>query len=139
MLGIALGIGLLVASIVLEALFPGGERDIGPRLAKTDIDHFLLLLGYVIASIGEEIQFRGYFLQQLAVYTRSTGAAVALQAVFFVFAHGSGQGLSGYLTRFAIGIAFGLAAVHRKSLWPSMTAHLLINITVFIVGLTWAP
>ena len=132
--GITLGIGLMIASIVLEALFPGGEKN-ATSYAKTDIDHFFLLIAYIVASISEEIQFRGYFLQQLAVYTRSTGSAIVLQAVFFVFMHGLDQSVSGYLTRFAIGIVFGIAAINRKSLWPSITAHLLINITVFIVAL----
>lgn len=83
----------------------------------------------------EETQFRGYLLQQIVSLTQNTGAAIVIQAVIFVFIHGSGQGMSGYLTRFAFGVAFGLVAVFRKSLWPSITAHALINLMAFLAGL----
>ena len=132
--GVTLGVGLMIGSIVIGTLLPGGHRR-RFSFVKTGLDHLLLLVVYIVGSISEEIEFRGYFLQQLAVLTRSTSVAVVLQGIFFVFVHGPGQGLAGYLTRFAIGIALGLVAVARKSLWPSMTAHLLINMTVFIVEL----
>jgi membrane protease YdiL (CAAX protease family) len=134
MLGLISGIGLICLSIVFEILLPSGEKNL-TQLAITDDEHLFLLVGYIIASIGEEIQFRGYLLQQLVVYSHSTIIAVVIQATFFVFIHGFDQSRSGYVTRFVIGIVFGLLAVRKKSLWPSMTAHLFINLTIFIIGL----
>jgi membrane protease YdiL (CAAX protease family) len=136
LIGIAVGICLIAMSIIFETLFPGGRRNVAPELAKTDFDRSLELIMYFVVSICEEIQFRGYFLRQLVTLTSSTGMAVTLQAVIFVFMHGSSQGASGYLTRFGFGLAFGLVAVLRRSLWPSITAHLLINITAFALGLS---
>jgi membrane protease YdiL (CAAX protease family) len=135
LLGIALGIGLIAVSVFWGTLFPGGRKNIAPELAETNFSHVLELIMYIVVSFCEEIQFRGYFLQQLASFTQSSGMAIVLQAIFFVFMHGSGQGVSGYLTRFSFGVAFGLITILRKSLWPSITAHLLINITAFVVGL----
>jgi membrane protease YdiL (CAAX protease family) len=134
LIGLALGIGLMAISIFWGMLFPDGRSNIAPEIAKSGFDRVLELTTYVVVSFCEEIQFRGYFLRQLVALTCSTNLAIVLQALFFVFMHGSGQGLSGYLARFVFGGAFGLIAIQRKSLWPSITAHLLINITAFIVG-----
>ena len=105
-----------------------------PRLAKSDLDKLLGFVVTVVAPVCEEIQFRGYILRQLDAITRSPGMAIVVQAVFFVMMHGSGQGVSGYLTRFTYGVAFGLVATWRKSLWPSVIAHSLLDLTIFIVA-----
>lgn len=133
-LGGALFIGCLIASILFGLLFPGGGRNYMPKLAKTDLDKLLGLVVTLVAPICEEIQFRGYILRQLDAITQNTGMAIMVQAVFFVMMHGSGQGVSGYLTRFTYGVAFGLIATWRKNLWPSITAHLLLDLTVFTVA-----
>jgi membrane protease YdiL (CAAX protease family) len=133
--GIALGIGLMIVSIVIGNIFPGGERNAAPELAKTAIDRIVGFITIGVVSFCEEIQDRGYFLQQFFAITRNTGFAVILQAILFVLGHGLHQGLSGYLTRFVIGVAFGVIAITRDSLWPSAIAHTLINFTAFIAGL----
>jgi membrane protease YdiL (CAAX protease family) len=133
-IGVALFVGCLITSILLGVLFHGTGSNHMPRLARTDLDRLLGLILTFVAPICEEIQFRGYLLRELDAITRNTGVAIVLQAAFFVMMHGSGQGISGYLTRFVYGIAFGLIAIRRNSLWPSMTAHLLVDLTVFLVA-----
>lgn len=136
LIGTALGIGLIAAGVAIGTLLPGGQGNLAPRLAKTNFDHLMEFLAYGVASVCEEIQFRGYFLQQFLALTRNPGWAVVFQAVFFVFMHGAHQSLAGYLSRFLFGVAFGIVALSRKSLWPSMTAHFLIDVTAFAVGLS---
>lgn len=134
LIGIALGLGLMVTSIVIGTMIPGGRANIAPQLAKTGFDRLVGLVAISVASICEEIQDRGYFLQQFLALTRNTGFAVVLQAIWFVMGHGLDQGLAGYLARFVIGVAFGAVAIHRDSLWPSVIAHSLINIVAFIAA-----
>jgi membrane protease YdiL (CAAX protease family) len=133
-IGGVLFICCLIVSVVFGLMFPGGGRNYMPKLAKTDLDKLLGFVVSVVAPICEEVQFRGYILRQLDAITQNTGMAIVVQAVFFVMMHGSGQGVSGYLTRFTYGVAFGLIATWRKSLWPSITAHLLVDLTALTLA-----
>jgi membrane protease YdiL (CAAX protease family) len=133
-IGGVLFICCLIVSVVFGLMFPGGGRNYMPKLAKTDLDKLLGFVVSVVAPICEEVQFRGYILRQLDAITQNTGMAIVVQAVFFVMMHGSGQGVSGYLTRFIYGIAFGLIATWRKNLWPSITAHLLVDLTALTLA-----
>lgn len=133
-IGIALFIGCMIVSIVLSLSFPSSNDRTWMRpLMRTDLDHTLLLFLTFVAPICEEIQFRGYILRQLAAITRNTSLAIVVQALLFVIMHGPDQGVSGYLTRFVYGVAFGLITVRRNSLWPAIVAHFLIDMLVFMV------
>lgn len=78
----------------------------------------------VAASAGfcEEFIFRGYLQEQSKRLTGSVGAAIVIQAIFFGFGHGY-QGWASMLTIVLIGVMFGIVAMMRKSLAPTMLAH----------------
>jgi hypothetical protein len=61
-------------------------------------------------------------LQQL----RRDALAIVLSALFFGAGHGY-QGLLGLMQTTAAGLALGVLAVWRKSLWPCIGAHLAID------------
>jgi membrane protease YdiL (CAAX protease family) len=82
------------------------------------------------ASVGfcEEVIYRGYLNVQIAAFSRSIAIGVIGQAILFGIAHGE----QGWPTafRFAIyGGAFGVVAVHRKSLLPGIACHIAIDIS----------
>lgn len=78
----------------------------------------------VAASAGfcEEFIFRGYLQEQSKRLTGSAAAAIIIQAIFFGFGHGY-QGWASMLTIVLIGVMFGIVAMMRKSLAPTMLAH----------------
>ncbi len=78
----------------------------------------------VAASAGfcEEFIFRGYLQEQSKRLTGSVGAAIIIQAIFFGFGHGY-QGWASMLTIVLIGVMFGIVAMMRRSLAPTMLAH----------------
>ena len=92
----------------------------------------LLMLGLalVVAPLGEEILFRGFFLQGL---TRRWGfwpAAIVTSAVF-ALAH-----LLPYLyvPVFIMGLAFAWLFWRTGSLWASIAAHATMNLTSLVVA-----
>jgi membrane protease YdiL (CAAX protease family) len=90
----------------------------------------------VFAAMWEEIVFRGFLLGRLraAMPKRdSRGAAlcrdalaVLLTALVFATGHGY-QGVLGLVQTAVAGVALGALTIWRKSLWPAIGAHLLID------------
>ena len=74
------------------------------------------------AGFCEEFVFRGYLQEQSKRLTGSAAAAIIIQAIFFGFGHGY-QGWASMLTIILIGVMFGIVAMMRKSLAPTMIAH----------------
>jgi membrane protease YdiL (CAAX protease family) len=84
---------------------------------------------FVAASVGfcEEVVYRGYVQTQLAAFTRSSTAAIVLQATLFGIAHGE-QGAA-VAIRFAVyAVGFGALARWRQSLVPGILCHAAIDI-----------
>lgn len=84
----------------------------------------LPLWAVLAASAGfcEEFIFRGYLQEQSKRLTGSVAAAIVIQAIFFGFGHGY-QGWASMLTIVLIGVMFGIVAMMRRSLAPTMVAH----------------
>ncbi|MBZ5510084.1 MAG: CPBP family intramembrane metalloprotease [Acidobacteriia bacterium] len=76
------------------------------------------------AGFCEEIMFRGYLQKQFLAATRSTAAAIVLQAVIFGIAHAY-QGGRRIILIAVYGALFGMLAAWRKSLRPGMIQHTL--------------
>lgn len=81
----------------------------------------------VLAPLVEEVLFRGYLLRALS---ERFGAGLALSASALVFglAHGEGILLTGLL-----GGWFAWIALRRRTLWPTIIAHALINAVSLVV------
>lgn len=87
----------------------------------------------ISAGICEEIIFRGYLLQQLALRTRSSGLAIIGQAVLFGASHGY-QSVKSMTLIMVLGVLYGLLVAWRKTLVPGMLAHAGLDIAGVILG-----
>jgi membrane protease YdiL (CAAX protease family) len=118
--------GMIVMGLVLyfgHAPRPHNE-EITPRTLAEIILFFLLLLS---GAVMEELIFRGYFLMQMTHYLDNRLAANCIQALIFATCHGIGDGFAGLLSKMSLGLLFGVVAMRRGSLAPTMVAHVLIN------------
>uniref|UniRef100_UPI0040490E75 CPBP family intramembrane glutamic endopeptidase n=1 Tax=Flavobacterium sp. TaxID=239 RepID=UPI0040490E75 len=86
-----------------------------------------LLLVWATAGFGEEIIFRGYFMQQLVKFFGESKVSIALNIVllacFFGFMHGY-QGITGQLVAGSVGALLALLFYLRKyDLWFVIAVH----------------
>lgn len=92
---------------------------------KMDAIHLILAVVLVIVvAVAEETIFRGYMILRFRALTGGAGWAVLLSAVVFSLGHGY-EGTAGMVTVGAMGLAFALAYIWRKSLVMPMTMHFL--------------
>jgi hypothetical protein len=117
--GLSFALGLASPSQVAEA-----KKQILPLLPRTAGELTLWLALSATAGFCEEIMFRGYLQNQFRALTRSTAAAIVLQAVLFGIAH-SYQGGRRIILIGVYGALFGILAAWRKSLRPGMMGHAL--------------
>lgn len=91
---------------------------------QTTVELWLIVLGVSIAApLGEELFFRGLMQRGLELY-RPAPRAIVLTAFIFSAFHLDPVGL---VSRFELGVLFGLLAWHSGSLWPAMGAHAANN------------
>lgn len=98
------------------------KKQLGALLPKSGLEMALWLVLSATAGFCEEIMFRGYLQQQFRAATRSTAAAIVLQAVVFGIAHAY-QGGRRIILIAVYGVLFGMLAAWRKSLRPGMIGH----------------
>lgn len=97
----------------------------------------------VSAPLVEEYVFRGYIFGAFRnLFNRST--TIWLTAVVFGLIHLSSLGKAAWYNALfmvvaytAMGLFFTLIAVAGKSLWASLTAHVINNLLIYIIGI-WA-
>jgi membrane protease YdiL (CAAX protease family) len=126
-------LGDLAVAIALAAFVIGSELVFGHPsaqaqtiLPRTGPERLIWIA--VAASVGfaEELVYRGYFITQLRAFTGSVAVAIAFQAVLFGIAHAN-QGADA-VVRFGIyAIIFGIVAVWRRSLVPTIVCHVGID------------
>ncbi|MBO6133498.1 MAG: CPBP family intramembrane metalloprotease [Lachnospiraceae bacterium] len=88
----------------------------------------------VIAPLAEELLFRGIILSGLRNGRRII-LAIVLQAVMFGFMH---MNLNQMLYACALGFFFGLIVEITDSVWPSIFAHAMVNMTS-VIGIFMIP
>ena len=85
-----------------------------------------LALAWTTAAFGEELLFRGFLLGRVrALFGGGTAAGVVaavVQAIPFGLLHAY-QGATGMLVTGLVGLAFGVAYVRLRVLWPLVIAH----------------
>lgn len=114
---LSFALGLASPSQVAEA-----RKQLGALLPQSGLELALWLALSATAGFCEEIMFRGYLQQQFRAATRSTAAAIVLQAVVFGIAHAY-QGGRRIILIAVYGALFGMLAAWRKSLRPGMIGH----------------
>jgi membrane protease YdiL (CAAX protease family) len=100
----------------------------------------LLLAGVVLAPLGEEIFFRGFFFQALRGRYGWVKAMLISAAVFAIF-H---LQLVALIPTFLLGCVLALAYQRSNSIWPGIILHFLVNglalcLTTFVMEQPWFP
>jgi membrane protease YdiL (CAAX protease family) len=129
-------ISLVIASGV-ERLFPKPEFFVkleqeleGYYTAKSFLEYFrLMILGGVLASLAEELFFRG-FLQTVFCQRLGDIKGIVLASLFFMFSHLMPWG---FPDKFLGGLFLGFLYLRTGTLWAPIFAHFLNNSVLFSV------
>lgn len=107
----------------LKAMSMEGIHKVAQAIGPQNRWELLLFMAVALtAGICEEIMFRGYLQQQLAIWTGSTAMGVVLSAILFCVGHAyQGWFLAAQVG--ILGLMLGILAAWRKSLRPGMMAH----------------
>lgn len=109
-----------------ELVFGSSSGSALAILPRTGPERAVWIVLAAAVGFAEELVYRGYLVVQLRAFTRSSAAAVVLQALLFAVAHAN-QG-AGAMLRFALyALAFGAVAVWRRSLVPTILCHVGID------------
>lgn len=110
---------------------------------KGNAEMLLLLLAYswIIAAIGEEIAYRGFFQNRIiSLFTNKglgTLIAIGMTSLLFGFMH-SEQGISGMITTALDAVFFSIIRYRYKSIWASVMVHGFSNmiglVTFYFTG-----
>ena len=131
LLACALIQGLEAASV--QHFGAGRNAAVSALLPSTEAERLVWLLVAVSVGFCEEVVYRGYLQTQLAAFTGSVRAGVALQAVLFGIAHAE-QGGGSALRIAGYGLVFGVLAQLRRSLLPSIVSHIVIDVAAGFWG-----
>ena len=85
------------------------------------------------AGICEELLYRGWLVNFIAVLTHSAWAGVAIGGVLFGLAHAY-QGPKGIMATGVLGLVFGAIFVLSGSLFPGQILHAAIDAVNGLVG-----
>ena len=129
---LALALAACLAIQMLHVLYTrhfglGRSAAVSALLPSTGAERLIWVLVAVSVGFCEEVIFRGYLQTQLAAFTGSVSAGVALQALLFGIAHAE-QGWTMALCIAGYGLIFGLLARVRGSLWPGIASHVVIDL-----------
>ncbi|HEY1955135.1 MAG TPA: CPBP family intramembrane glutamic endopeptidase [Polyangiaceae bacterium] len=126
LLDVPIALALAALVIAVELVFGSANGSALTILPRTGPERLVWILLAVSVGFAEELVYRGYLVVQLRAFTRSTAAAVVLQALLFAIAHAN-QG-AGAMLRFACyALVFGVVAVRRGSLVPTILCHVAID------------
>ena len=128
LVGLVLFPPVSVAAVLLESLLKsiGLSAPAHPPpdlMPGSGLGQMVLALSLVfVVAAAEETIFRGYVIARLRETTHHTWLAVVLSGIIFALGHGY-EGLAGVVTVGALGIAFALVFLWRKSLVAPITMH----------------
>ena len=131
---VAIAAGLL--ALATAVLWGFGRAAAGPRawhIPRTAPE----IVGWVVLCIAvgvcEEIIYRGYCLSRLTLAFGNAWVAWLVQAALYGLLHfGFGPVWIGFTT--VAGLFFGFIALWRKSLWPVVIVHVLVDILAAFHG-----
>lgn len=139
-LGIVLFVPVFYAATLLDkalisAGFSGGSKSIESLLIPKGWPEFVLAaILVVIVALSEETIFRGYLILRFQSITKSPLAAAVLSSLIFSVGHGY-EGSAGLVTIGAMGFAFALIYLWRRSLVAPIAMHFLQD----FIGLVLVP
>ena len=124
-LGIGLAPLLYLATTLILGLLPQHWLDeyAEASAALNDTGLLMTVATVIVAPLVEEIIFRGLILTRL--HRGMPGwLAVLVTALVFGVCHGQVVWMA---YAFVLGAIFGFIALRARSIWPSLTAHLIFN------------
>jgi hypothetical protein len=86
-----------------------------------------------IQPIGEEIYFRGFLYDKIEGYA-GWPLAIVITAVLFAIAHMSYGKIIPVIMIFLMGIVLGYIVYKSKSLYSSIIAHIVFNVSSFTLA-----
>jgi membrane protease YdiL (CAAX protease family) len=95
---------------------------------------FVMLFVILVQSPAEEIFFRGFLLGKIDAVAGGKIAIIST-AIFFGLAHFSYDKPLLVLVIILMGVILGFIVVKTKNLFSSVTAHVLVNLTAFVLYL----
>ena len=97
------------------------------RFVIHDIPMTATIIVLAASVLFEEVLFRGYLISRLQELLGNSWNAVVVSAILFCAVH-LYQGPIGIFSAMGLGVVTGIAFVMTKRLWPSLVAHLAINL-----------
>jgi len=126
------GLGLVLL-LEQRGWWPEEPEMVRALMPQTRRERWWAFLGLApTAGLCEEFLYRGFLLAEVTAWFHSAAWGVAVSSVAFGLAH-SYQGLNGMVRAGLLGALLAWPVVHTGSLYPSMTAHFLID----AVALLW--
>ena len=128
---------LVVALVVCGSIIVG-EAFLMPDEGADGVNRFntlglvLCLILVPIQATAEEYAYRGLLMQTIGSWTKLPVLAMLLSAIFFAVSHS--YGLWGILSVFCHGLGFAYLTRYSKGLEASSCAHIVNNMTVFILN-----
>jgi hypothetical protein len=126
-----LGIGMLVVAelVLLVELrlgtIAGFDRRLFP-VARGPAEYGMMIVKYLAYEFASELVTRAYLITRLEVLLGSRGSAVILSAA--AFASGQAyQGAAGLVGAFLFGLAYGMAYLGVRRVWPFVLGHALFD------------
>lgn len=127
MLGLGLFLAIFLLEIVIGAISSATNIQIntnsGILLASAPVWFYIVLV--VVAPVSEEILFRGLMVPRLGII---------ISALLFGIGHAGYDSTFGIdiISAFIFGVLAGYAFKRTKSLYPSMIAHILVNLLALL-------
>ncbi|HET7216179.1 MAG TPA: type II CAAX endopeptidase family protein [Terriglobia bacterium] len=126
------GLGLVLL-LERRGWWPEEPEMVRVLMPQTRQERWWAILGLApTAGLCEEFLYRGFLLAEATAWFHSAGWGVALSSAAFGLAH-SYQGVNGMVRAGLLGALLAWPVVQTGSLYPSMTAHFLID----AVALLW--
>jgi len=85
-----------------------------------------------VTAVWEEVYYRGYLVTRLEELTKNVWMGVVVSSMLFAAGH-IYQGPRGVLFTLGFGLLYGIAFVHRRSVWPLAIAHWLTNVVIVML------
>lgn len=129
---LTLALAACLVILMLQGLYArhfgvGRSAAVAALLPSTEAERLIWVLVALSVGFCEEVVFRGYLQTQLAAFTGSASAGLALQALLFGIAHAE-QGWPMALCIAGYGVVFGVLTRVRGSLWPGIASHIAIDL-----------
>ncbi len=137
-LTVALFLGVILARHYGYYAPPSASEGVvrGGRALFTTIttgERFFWIGMSLTAAFCEETMYRGFALTRLRRLLGSSWLAILVATFAFAYFHGGfGQGAVLFGVRFGLGLAFAGIYLWRKSLWPAIFLHFLIDASLVL-------